>query len=726
VGNTSPTKPLIDVEAPRNPLVRLLALLGAGGAALALTLVLLAPAVSAVVGAHESAPPEKLDLDALAQRSVVLDAQGGKITDLYREINRVEVPFEDVPQVLIDTVLTVEDDGFYEHEGIDVQAIARALLTNVESGDLRQGGSTITQQLVKNALLTPEQNIERKVREAVLALRLEDTMSKEEILGRYLNTVYLGNGTYGLQAAAELYFGVDAKDLDQAQAAFLAGLIRNPVGYDPFTKPEESKARRDLVVRLLLEEGKIDEATAAQLVATPIPTEPFDIAPKRQDYFTQEIIARLLDDERLGDTQSERYNALFAGGLTIKTTLDPFMQWNAAVGVASTLPDTGGKFTAAVVSVEPGTGAVRAMVGGPGFDSAKYNIATQGIGRQAGSSFKPYVLAAALEEGISPKSTINGTAPCKLPNEGGTPNPWEVDNYEGSRGGTMDLYTATAKSMNCAYARLALIVGLDDVAEMAANLGITSPLPQVPSMSLGSLEVRPIDQAAAYATFANDGVYAEPYFVDEILDRDGNVIFKHEPVTRRVISADTARTVNEMLGRAVASGTGTRARFPDRRPMAGKTGTTSNYADAWFVGYTPELSTAVWMGSPTGTEDKMTNVGGIRVTGGSYPARIWQAFMGPTFEGRPHVDFPDAPEPDKGEYLHIEGEPDRPTRPRPRPRPRSTTTVVQEDAGGGDGGGGGGNGNGNGNGKPSEDDGDGDGGGDAVVEAETGQTAPSG
>jgi 1A family penicillin-binding protein len=714
------------VEAPRNPLIRLLALLGAGGVALALTLVLLAPAVSAVVTAHESAGAQDIDLDALAQRSVVLDAHGGKITDLYREINRVEVAFEDVPQVVIDTVLTVEDAGFYEHEGIDVQAIARAFLTNVESGDLRQGGSTITQQLVKNALLTPEQNIERKVREAVLALQLEDTMSKEEILGRYLNTVYLGNGTYGLQAAAELYFGVDAAELDQAQAAFLAGLIRNPVGYDPFTKPEESKARRDLVVDLLLDEGQVDAAEAEAIKASPVPSEPFDIAPKRQDYFIQEIIQRLLDDERLGDTQSERYNALFAGGLTIKTTLDPFMQWSAAVGVATTLPDTGGKFTAAVVGVEPGTGAVRAMVGGPGFDSAKYNIATQGIGRQAGSSFKPYVLAAALEEGISPKSTINGSAPCKLPNEGGTPNPWEVDNYEGSRGGTMDLYTATAKSMNCAYARLALIVGLDDVAAMAAKLGITSPLPEVPSMALGSLEVRPIDQAAAYATFANDGVYAEPYFVDEILDRDGNVIFEHEPVTRRVISADTARTVNEMLGRAVASGTGTRARFADRRPMAGKTGTTSNYADAWFVGYTPELSTAVWMGSPVGTEDKMTNVGGIRVTGGSYPARIWQAFMGPLFDGRPHTDFPDAPEPDKGEYLHIEGEPDRP---RPRPRPRATTTTVAPEDGDGDGGGGDGGGGGGGDGDSGGGGGNGNGNGrdgDVVDTAETGQTAPSG
>jgi penicillin-binding protein 1A len=342
--------------------------------------------------------------------------------------------------------------------------------------------------------------------------------------------------------------------------------------------------------------------------------------------------------------------------------------------VSSTLPDTGGKFTAAVVSVEPGTGAVRAMVGGPGFEEAKYNIATQGIGRQPGSSFKPFVLAAALEKGISPKSTINGSAPCRLPNEGGTPNPWEVDNYEGSRGGVMDLYTATKKSMNCAYARLALVTGLGRVARVAEKLGITSPLPEVPSMALGSLEVRPIDMAAAYAAFANDGVYAKPYLVDEIRDRDGEVLLRHEPETHRAVSNDTARLVTDILQGVVSSGTGTRARFPDRRPAAGKTGTTSNYADAWFVGYVPQLATAVWMGSPTGTEDKMTNVGGVKVTGGSYPARVWQAYMGAAMANTEPVDFAEPPEVEKGEYLHIEGEPDR-----PRPRPTTTTTLPEDD-----------------------------------------------
>jgi penicillin-binding protein 1A len=651
-------------------LTRLAGLVVAGGALLAITATLLTPAVGAVLGAHDAAPVADIDLDALSQRSRVLDANGNLITYLYREENREVVPLGDIPLVLVDSVLKVEDDAFWQHKGVNVRSIGRAFLTNVEAGDVQQGGSTITQQLVKNALLDPEQSIDRKIKEAVLAVRLEERMSKEEILERYLNTVYLGNGTYGVQAASELYFGVDAKQLDRAQAAFLAGLIRNPVGYDPFVHAEESKARRDLVADILVRKRSISAAEGDAIKATPIPSVPFELVPKPKDYFLQEVVSTLLEDDRLGETQSDRYTALFRGGLTIKTTFDPEKQWMATNGVATVLPDTGGTFTAAVVSVEPGTGAVRAMVGGPGFETAKYNIATQGIGRQPGSSFKPFVLAAALESGISPKSTINGSAPCKLPNEGGTPNPWEVDNYEGSRGGVMDLYKATQKSMNCAYARLALITGLDRVARTAKRLGITSPLPEVPSMALGSLEVRPIDMAAAYASFANDGVYAKPYLVDEVRDRDGDVLLHHEPETHRAVSVKTARLVNDILSGVIKAGTGTRAQFPDHRPAAGKTGTTSDYADAWFVGYTPQLATAVWMGSPVGTADKMRNVGGIRVTGGSYPARIWQAYMGPAMADEEPLAFASPPEVEKGEYLHLEGEPSRPA------VPRTTTTTT--------------------------------------------------
>ena len=660
----------------------------AGGVLLASTLVLLAPAVAAVLSAHESAPVQDINLDALSQRSRVLDANGHVITYLYREENRQVVPLGDFPLVLVDSVLQVEDVDFFHHSGIDVQSIGRAFLTNVEAGGIEQGGSTITQQLVKNALLDPKQDINRKVKEAVLAVRLEHHMTKTEILERYLNTVYLGNGTYGVEAASELYFGVQAKQLDRAQAAFLAGMIRNPVGYDPFVHADAARHRRDLVADVLERRHRISPEEADAIRATPIPSKPFQLVPKPKDYFVQEVVSSLLEDRRLGATQSDRYTAIFRGGLTIRTTFDPAKQQLATAAVSEVLPDTGGRFTAAVVSVEPGTGAVRAMVGGPGFETAKYNIATQGIGRQPGSSFKPFVLATALEQGISPKSTINASAPCSLPNEGGTPNPWKVDNYEGSRGGVMDLYTATKKSMNCAYARLALIVGVDHVADTAKRLGITTPLPHVPSIALGSLEVRPIDMAAAYASFANDGVYAKPYLVDSVVDRDGKTVFTHEPETRRAVSQETARFVDDILNGVIQSGTGTRAKLPDGRPAAGKTGTTSDYADAWFVGYTPQLSTAVWMGSPSGTADKMNNVGGIRVTGGSYPARIWEAYMAPAMAGLPKTGFEAPPEPAKGTYLHIAGEPDR----KHAPRRTTTTSTPEATVPGPDPGGDGGNG----------------------------------
>jgi penicillin-binding protein 1A len=696
--------------------LRYLVVLLLAGALTATTLVLAAPGLAAVLTGGDAADPEAIDLDPLSERSVVLAADGSTI-GVLRDENRVSVPLDEVPDVVVDTVLAIEDEDFYLHDGVNLRSTMRALLTNVEAGDVRQGGSTITQQLVKNALLSPEQDLSRKIEEAVLARRLEDTMTKDEILERYLNTVFLGNRSYGIQAASERYFNRPVQELGQAEAAFLAGLIRNPVGYDPLTRPEAAQDRRNLVLERLVELEKVDRASADLLKQVPIPTEVFDNSPER-DYFVEEVRRRLLQDERLGETAQERENLLLRGGLTIRTTLDPRLQGLAEQAVAEQLPDTGGRFVAALASVDSQTGALRALVGGPGFDDFEYDIATQGVGRQPGSSFKPFVLAAALEDGlISPRDTIRGSEPCTFQDEdfpsGGFFGEWNPGNYEGTRGGTLDLYGSTKYSLNCAFARLILLIGPDKAMDMARRLGITTNLePPVASSALGSREVYPLDMAGAYATFAAEGVRHRPYLVEEVVDRDGEVLLRERDEGERVITAELARTVTDVLRGPVSSGgTGASANFG--RPVAGKTGTSNESADAWFVGYTPQLSTAVWMGATEGRVP-MENVGGrARVTGGSFPAAIWRAYMAPAHSDLPVIDFNDPPPAAPGKYLAV-GPDDRPPETSRRPTRRSSPTtttapppppapVPPAPEGGGGGGGGNAGGGGGGGGGPGPD-----------------------
>ena len=652
--------------------LRFAAVVVAGGVLAAATIVALVPEVDAGLSAHRS-EPVAIDLAPLDQRSVVMAEDGRTIlAALHGEQNRKVVPLERIPATVVGTVLAIEDADFFEHGGVDVRSMMRALFANVKAGDVREGGSTITQQLVKNTLLGSKRNFNRKIREAVLSVRVEDQLSKREILERYLNTVYLGNGAYGVEAAAETYFGKSVSDVSAAEATLLTALIKNPTGYDPFRHPDVARRRRTAVVARLEKVDAIDAATARSINESPLPTEPQSILPKPDDYFVNEVVRQLLADDELGDTRRERYDALFKGGLTITTTLDASAQEKAMAAVDRQLPDTDGRFTAALVSLDPSTGAVRALVGGPGFERSKYNIATQGIGRQVGSAFKPFVLASAIENGISPESTIRGSSPCEFPNPGGVPDPYIAENYEGERAGVLSLRDATRDSVNCAYLRLGQITGLANVVDMAHRLGITARLDPNLSLPLGTSEARPIDMAAAYATLANDGVRHDPYFVEEVRDRDGKVVYRHKPEGRRVVSADVARHVTNVLQGVMAKGTGTAARFPDHRPAAGKTGTTADHGDAWFVGYTTHLATAVWMGSPLGNTLKMVDVGGVaKVTGGSFPARIWQAFMGPAHDALAVEDFPSPPDPGAGTFLRLPGERHR----RPRDDTKSTSTT---------------------------------------------------
>ncbi len=617
-------------------LASVIVLAGVGTAALSAALV---PQAASLVTAHQETAsiPE---LDPLAQRSVMYAADGSVMAVLKAEENRKPVTLAEIPQPVIDTVLAVEDAEFYQHRGVNARSLIRALLANVSAGGVTQGGSTITQQVVKNALLTPKRDANRKVKEAIYAIRLEREMTKDEILERYLNTVYFGNGAYGVQAAAELYFGLDVGGLGYPQAAFLTGLIRNPVGYDPFRFPARAVERRRISLNRLVDVGKITRDEADLIDAAPIPAAPMTSATvvPPEDYFVEEVKQSLLDDVRLGDTAQERYNAVFKGGLQIYTTFDPRMQQLALQARNDQLPDTGGQFTVALVALDPQTGAVKAMVGGPGFENAKFNLATQGI-RQPGSSMKTFVLVAALEAGVRPNDILDGSSPCRFPLPGGQPD-YVIRSAGGGVGPVSKMITA---SINSAFVRLGLIVGLDRVIDTARRMGVTSPLEPLPSMSIGSEEISPLEMASAYGVLAADGGRHPAYYVDRVLDRDGEPIFQHDDSgAEQAVDVGVARMATDMLTNVVKSGTGKRAALAGR-PVAGKTGTSQDNADAWFVGYTPQLVTAVWMGAPVGRVP-MRNIGGINVTGGSFPARIWHQFMEGALDGQPVIPFGELPE----------------------------------------------------------------------------------
>jgi len=582
----------------------------------------------------------------------VFAADGSLMTTFHAEENRDPVKFADVPPGVVNAILDTEDSKFWDHHGVNPWATARALFSDSSAGGIKQGGSTITQQLVKNTLLTNERTVSRKVKEAVLAVRLENELTKQQILERYLNTVYFGNGAYGIKTAAQVYFGVPVQQLTRIQGALLAGLINNPDGEDPFRSPERAKARRDFVLDRMVANGHLTRPEAEAGKKVPMPTDKIPVlSPDGQDsYFIEEVKQRLLNEPSLGDTPQARYNAVFRGGLRIYTTLDPSFQQDAKQAVANHLPDENGTWTGALVSVDTHTGAVRALVGGPGFDRSQYRIATEGPGRQPGSSFKPIVLAAALKEGFNIHAGVDGTTPCAFANPGS--DPYIVKNTESTESGYFDLTSAMAQSINCAYVRLGIKVGLDKVVTMAKQLGIETPLNPYLSLSLGAQEARPIDMAGVYATFANDGVHHRPYLVDHIVDRTGKTIFKGGDKGTPVLTPNKAHELLVALRAVVTQGTGVAAALPDRQ-AAGKTGTSESNGNAWFDGVTPQLTTVVWMGSPTGNVP-MTNVCGTTasgnfvcpgiVYGATLPAPIWHDYMTAALAGQVAIDFP-APDP---------------------------------------------------------------------------------
>jgi penicillin-binding protein 1A len=604
--------------------LRWVAAVASGGAFIATVIVLLALIVSQAPHLVTATPAPRITFSPLAMRSVVYARDGTVLAVLHADEYRVPISIDQVPSHVVRAVLDAEDERFFEHGALDVRSIVRAAVTNVGAGRVVEGGSTITQQLAKIELLDSAKDLDRKLKEAAVALQLEKQLTKTQILDRYLNRVYFGNGAYGLQAAAERYYGTNVQQLTLAQGVLLAGLIRHPGGTDPFTDPTAARERRDVVADRMHFLGHITAEQAAEVKAEPLPTRPPDPPPRSSDYFAEHVKQELLMAGWLGDTREDRFKALFEGGLSIHTTLDPRAQQLAQGSIDAIVPGDPRGFTASLVSVEPANGAVRALVGGPNFDQSKFNLATDGDGRQVGSAFKMFTLMAAVESGILPSAPISGAHPCPIENPGGPV--WSPANVEGQAGGALTLGEATVHSVNCAYARLIKLVGPEKVVDVARRMGITKPLGAHLSLTLGSEPVTPVQMAAAYATLANGGVRHDPYFVDSVVGRHGEVLYRHPDKPEQAVSAENARVVADVLSQVVSRGTATAAAIPNR-PVAGKTGSTDENADAWFVGFTPELSTAVWMGAPQ-ARVSMYNVGAFpRVYGGTYPARIFGEYM---------------------------------------------------------------------------------------------------
>ena len=596
----------------------------------------------AASGCAYTPPKAALAPPALAESTLIFDTHGRLITRLQAEENRENIRLSELPQHLLDAVVSIEDDRFWHHKGVDVKAILRAAVTNTKEGEIAQGGSTITQQYVKNALAGDERTVNRKIREALLAVQLERASTKERILELYLNTIYFGNGAYGVQAASQEYFGKPAADVDVAQAALLAGLIQSPTRTDPYDHPVEAQARRDVVLNRMHDLGYLTQPQEDYARAEPLFVE---VKPAEQRYpaahFVEQVKRFVLDDPQFGKTPSERRQLLFGGGLRIQTTLDLEEQAKAERAVESVRPPAPGP-DAALVSMEPKTGFVRALVGGRDFFSggerAKLDLVDGGPGRPAGSSFKPLVLAAALQNGMTLDKVFRAPSHLKIPLPSGE---WDVSNYEGESGGSATLLDATVHSYNTVYAQVIMEVGPDKAMDMARALGVRSTLHPFPSAVLGTNDVHPIDMATAYGTFANRGIRVDPVFVTRITKADGSVVYEHQHRQTRALDEHISDEVTSALEQVVLRGTGTRAKLSDRQ-VAGKTGTGQEWRDAWFVGFTPDVVTAVWMGfAQEGQLSMKPPATPMRVTGGSWPAMIWHSFMADATAGTPVTPFPE-------------------------------------------------------------------------------------
>ena len=566
----------------------------------------------------------------------VYAANGSLLGSIPAEKNRQPVALSQMSPWMAKATVAIEDRRFYKHGGVDYKGIVRAAIRDLRAGKVVQGGSTITQQLVRNLYISRQRTFKRKIKEACLAIKLARNKSKDWILGSYMNAVYYGNHAYGIEAAAQTYFSRRARTLTLDQSALLAGLPQAPSIFDPIHRPLDALERRDEVLRAMLENGVLTRRQFASAIADrDLHLVPGKLYTRiREPYFFSYVRDQLIAEYGA--------NTVRTGGLKVYTTIDPRLQAAARRAIVDTLSSRTDP-ASALVSIDPATGAIKAMAAvTPGSSGNEFNLVAQAK-RQAGSTFKMFVLAAAVDEGINPATTYYVSGPFHYQPDPYSPA-WNVTTYDHTYLGSTSIANATLHSDNTVYAQLTLDVGPKKVAEMAHRLGVRSPLTTkegayVPSLGLGAIPVSPLDLASSYATIAAGGIYSKPMAIRKVVLGNGKVDTDAgwgEPSRKRVISPGVAYTVTQILEQNMQYGTGTGAYFG--RPAAGKTGTTDNYADAWFCGYTPQLEATIWIGYPRG-EVPMLNVHGIAVSGPTFPATIWKSFMATAVGRKQPVDF---------------------------------------------------------------------------------------
>lgn len=573
------------------------------------------------------------------QTTTVLASDETTVLAEFQLENRDPVTLDQVSEYVLEATVDTEDERFYEHRGVDLAGIARAIVVNLTGG--QEGASTITQQLVRQTILSSEMNditIKRKVREIYLALKVEEVYSKDDILRMYLNTINYGSGAYGIQAAAQRYFSKNASDLTLVEAATLVGIPQSPTNNNPIDHPDNCLERRNLVLNRMLSNGDITQEEHDEAVAMPLELNVSEISTDgiyAYPYFTSYVRDTLLNDYAYTTDQ------LFKGGLTVYTTLDPSMQDAAEVAASNKLERSADAASVALVAIDPDTGYIRAMVGGKDWNSNKVNLATGsgGGGRPAGSTFKVFGLVAAIKEGIDPNSTyVNCSARAELPG-------WDVHNIGYHEYGVRTIARALAVSSNTGFARLAMSIGPEKVAETAHEMGIESELVAEGGLVLGadSSPVTPLEMADAYATIANGGTHYEATPILRVVDAQGNTLIDNSnPEGERVLSEEIAYAAEQVMEGVVntSEGTGRAARLSNGQTVAGKTGTQENSMDIWFCGITPQLSVACWIGDP----HNQVSMGNITM------ADVFHDFMTAVLEGQPTEEFPEANEPEYEDY----------------------------------------------------------------------------